>query len=41
MTDEKRRAIEWECTRLINLYANLNDQARWRKSRRSTPRTGR
>jgi hypothetical protein len=29
MTDEERRAIEWECTRLINLYANLNDQGRW------------
>lgn len=22
-------AIEWECTRLINLYALLNDEARW------------
>jgi hypothetical protein len=29
MTDEERRAIEWECTRLINHYANLNDEARW------------
>jgi len=29
MTPEQRRAIEWECTRLINLYANLNDQGRW------------
>jgi hypothetical protein len=29
MTPDERRAIEWECTRLINLYANLNDQARW------------
>ena len=29
MTDDERRAIEWECTRLINLYANLNDEARW------------
>lgn len=29
MTEDERRAIEWECTRLINLYANLNDQARW------------
>lgn len=27
--DDARRAIEWECTRLINLYANLNDAARW------------
>ena len=29
MTPEQRRAIEWECTRLINLYANLNDMGRW------------
>ncbi len=29
MTPEQRRAIEWECTRLISLYANLNDQGRW------------
>ena len=29
MTDDERRAIEWECTRLINLYANFNDEARW------------
>jgi hypothetical protein len=29
MSPEQRRAIEWECTRLINHYANLNDQARW------------
>ena len=29
MTDEERRAIEWECARLINLYANLNDEGRW------------
>ena len=29
MTEEERRAIEWECARLINLYANLNDEARW------------
>lgn len=29
MTDEQRRAIEWECTRLINLYVTLNDEARW------------
>lgn len=26
---EQRRAIEWECARLINLYANLNDAGRW------------
>ena len=24
-----RRAIEWDCARLINLYAQLNDAARW------------
>src|SRR3954470_19509706 len=29
MTEDERRAIEWECARLINLYANLNDEARW------------
>lgn len=29
MTEDERRAIEWDCTRLINLYANLNDEARW------------
>jgi hypothetical protein len=29
MSPEQRRAIEWECTRLINLYANLNDEGRW------------
>lgn len=29
MTPEQRRAIEWECTRLINLYVNLNDEGRW------------
>jgi len=29
MTPEERQAIEWECTRLINDYANLNDQGRW------------
>ena len=32
MTDEESRAIEWECTRLINLYANLNDEARWEEA---------
>ncbi|UVO51271.1 nuclear transport factor 2 family protein [Sphingomonas sp. SUN019] len=26
---EERRAIEWDCARLINLYAMLNDEARW------------
>jgi hypothetical protein len=25
----ERRAIEWECARLINLYALLNDETRW------------
>jgi hypothetical protein len=25
----QRQSIEWECTRLINLYALLNDEARW------------
>ena len=29
MSPDERRAIEWECTRLINLYANLNDAGRW------------
>jgi hypothetical protein len=29
MTPDERRAVEWECTRLINLYANLNDHGRW------------
>lgn len=29
MTAEERRAIEWECTRLINLYANRNDRRAW------------
>jgi SnoaL-like domain len=32
MSPEARRAIEWECTRLINLYANLNDEARWEEA---------
>jgi hypothetical protein len=29
MTEDQRRAIEWDCARLINLYANLNDEGRW------------
>jgi hypothetical protein len=29
MTPDQRLAIEWECTRLINLYANLNDAGCW------------
>ena len=31
MTPEARRAAEWDCTRLVNLYATLNDRARWRE----------
>ena len=26
---EQRRAAEWECARLIHLYAQLNDAGRW------------
>ena len=29
MTDEERNGIEWACTRLINLYALLNDAGDW------------
>ncbi|MBC2779129.1 nuclear transport factor 2 family protein [Parasphingopyxis marina] len=29
MNRDDRIAIEWECTRLINLYALLTDEARW------------
>jgi SnoaL-like domain len=29
MNTADRLAIEWECTRLISLYAALNDAARW------------
>ena len=29
MADATRRAIEADCTRLVNLYANLNDAADW------------
>lgn len=29
MSPEERRAIEWECARLIAQYANLNDSGRW------------
>jgi hypothetical protein len=29
MDEGERRAIEWECTRLVNLYALLNDAGRW------------
>ena len=29
MDKAERHAVEWECARLINLYALLNDEARW------------
>jgi len=29
MNETERQTIEWACARLINLYATLNDQARW------------
>jgi len=29
MTSTEHQSIEWACARLINLYATLNDQARW------------
>lgn len=29
MTPDQRRAAEHDCARLIALYANLNDDARW------------
>lgn len=29
MTDDERRAIEADCIRLINHYANLNDAGEW------------
>lgn len=29
LSGDERRAIEWDCARLINLYARLNDAARW------------
>jgi len=29
MNTDERLAVEWECARLIALYANLNDEARW------------
>jgi hypothetical protein len=32
VSPEQRLAIEAECTRLINHYANLNDQARWEEA---------
>src|SRR6478609_3349970 len=29
MKDEERQGIEWDCTRLINLYTLLNDANDW------------
>lgn len=29
LTQDERRAIEWQCARLISLYTNLNDAADW------------
>ena len=29
MTEEERRAIEADCTRLVNHYANRNDAQDW------------
>ncbi len=29
LTDDERRAIEWDCARLVSLYARLNDEGRW------------
>jgi ketosteroid isomerase-like protein len=29
MKISEQQEIEWQCTRLIALYANLNDEARW------------
>lgn len=29
MTADERRAVEVDCARLVALYANLNDEARW------------
>jgi hypothetical protein len=29
LTADERRAIEWDCVKLINLYASLNDQGCW------------
>lgn len=31
MTEDERRAIEADCARMIALYANLNDEARWKE----------
>ncbi len=29
MSPDDRLRIEWQCARLVALYANLNDEARW------------
>jgi len=29
VSPDERRAIEWDCARLVALYANLNDAAHW------------
>lgn len=29
MNPDERLAAEWQCARLVALYANLNDEARW------------
>lgn len=29
MSPQERQAIEWQCARLVALYANLNDAHRW------------
>jgi hypothetical protein len=29
LTADEQHAIEWDCARLINLYASLNDEGRW------------
>jgi hypothetical protein len=29
MDEQSRRAIEWDCTRLINLYMKVNDAGDW------------
>ncbi len=32
LTEDERHAIEADCARLIALYANLNDEARWEEA---------
>ena len=29
LNPDERRAIEWDCARLVARYANLNDEGRW------------